>query len=467
MKNAFREKMRFLTGCSPEHTGPEKVRILAAVSGGIDSMVMVHLLYELQEAEIAVASVNFRLRGSDSDMDQELVRSWCMERNVEFFGISFDTAGYAVQKGISVEMAARELRYGWFDSLVLENNFDYLSVAHNLNDNVETLFLNLLRGTGIEGLSGIREKSGYKIRPMLEFSREKISRFAAENNIPFRVDRTNNENSYSRNRLRNIVFPELEKINPSFLNRINENISYFSEASAILDTLTGEAKERLIRENPGRGIILDIPVSDLLKELSPKFFIFHIFRKYGFNSSQARDIYESLQSQSGKCFHSEEYTLIKERENLVLIKRVEDGRVDHGQVLFIEDPGDKEDVYHFKGFTIEIRKFLLSTGFSPVKSSEEIQYLDADLITFPLTCRSRRDGDRFIPLGMRGFKKLSDFYTDLKLDNAAKESQPVLLCNGNIICLPGLRSDHRYRVQKDTRYVLSVIRQSIELNIVG
>ncbi|MDD2425051.1 MAG: tRNA lysidine(34) synthetase TilS [Bacteroidales bacterium] len=456
MINAFREKMRFLTGNSPEPEGSKKHSILAAVSGGIDSMVMAQLLFEMGENDLSVATVNFKLRGKESDLDEKHVRDWCSERNIRFFSKSFDTNEYSQSRGISVEMAARELRYSWFDSLIKEFKFEFLAVAHNLNDNVETLFINLLRGTGIDGLSGIREKSGYIIRPMLGFTREEITRHAIRNHISYRVDKTNLETDYSRNRIRNLVFPELEKINPSFLRRINENMVHFSDASALLDSILTEARKRLCTDEPEKGIILAIPVRELLSEPSPRFLIFNFFKDYGFNERQAGDIFQSLTSTSGKHFFAGDYCLVRDRERLILTKDQFRKSSLNEQIVYLDDPLQKEVTYHFKGRTIILRRFSYYTGFSPLKSSEQIQYLDAALLSFPLICRSRRRGDKFIPLGMKGFKKLSDLFTDQKMDSVSKELQPVLLSGDKIVCLPGLRSDERFRLRESTVSVLEI-----------
>lgn len=448
--------MRLLTGFGSGTVSAPKPRILAAVSGGIDSMVMATLLYEMEEFEFGVATVNFKLRGRDSELDQELVRKWCNERKIPVFLKSFDTHEYANEMGISVEMAARKLRYDWFETVIYEQSYDYIAVAHNLNDSVETLFLNLLRGTGIDGITGIKEKNGRIIRPLLDISREEISKFANEQSVPYRIDKTNEESDYSRNRLRNIIFPEFRKINPSFLERIRENIKYFSDASDILSNLSAEVKKRVTSGNHESDILLKIDIEKLLKETSPKYWLYSLLKKYGFNSSQIGMIFDSIGGESGKIFYSKEYTLVKDRDSLILKNGNIKSNSEQSDIFFIDDPGFTSQSFHFYGVTLSFRIFLRSNGFTPEKTSEDIQYLDADTLTFPLEWRRWRSGDKFIPLGMKGYKKLSDFFADLKLDLYRKNLQPVILSRGQIVCLPGLRADNRFKINGNTSRIFEV-----------
>jgi tRNA(Ile)-lysidine synthase len=455
MRAVFRESLYSLTGYDPVFARGERPKILAAVSGGVDSMVMATLLHECQGIELSVASVNFRLRGSESEEDLKLVSDWCDDRDVRFHHKAVDTVVYAERNGISIEMAARDLRYNWFDCLMDEENYDFLAVAHNLNDSVETLILNLLRGTGVDGLSGIRAKNGKIIRPLLNFSRDEISNFAKQNSVPFREDSTNKESHYARNRIRNLVFPEFEKINPSFLKRVKENMTYFSDASTILSEMYKEVKKRVADTSPGGGVECRIEINKLMEETSPRYWLYHLLQEYGFNGDQANQVYESFNGQAGKVFYTERFSLVKDREYLLISKASSDKK-EKEEFLLLDDPAEMGNSYNYRGRMLYLRKFCRSSEFSPLAETGEIQYMDAGKIKFPLVCRSWKPGDKFIPFGMKGYKKLSDYFTDNKFDLVSKDSQPVILSESSVVCLPGFRIDNRYRITEETKFVLEV-----------
>ena len=327
-------------------------KFLLAVSGGRDSMTMAHLfINSVHKPEIAIAHVNFTLRGDDSFGDEALVRDWAQTNNVTFFSTIFDTKSYAKQKSLSTQMAARELRYDWFYSLMEEHSFDFLSIAHNQDDTVETLFLNLLRGTGVNGLSGIKSTNGPIIRPMLSFTREKITEFTKIENIHYRDDITNSESHYSRNRLRNIVFPEFKKINPSFLNTVYRNISYFSEAGDIINELIEQRKSQIFSQEGELGIL---NISKLREEKHPKFWLNGILRNYGFNSSQLLQIEAALNGQSGKRFCSQNYEIIIDRDRIKVYPKDDTCPIP----FVISEPG----VYFFGNISFKVDVYLKQIG---------------------------------------------------------------------------------------------------------
>lgn len=431
-----------------------RCKILAAVSGGIDSMVMASLLYECFNTDFAIATVNFKLRGEESDADQRLVCGWANDRGIKVFATSFDTSDYAVSKGISIEMAARELRYGWFYGLMDELGYETLAIAHNLNDSVETLFLNILRGTGIEGLGGIKLKTGRVIRPMLSFTRGEIVNYAQREGIPFREDSTNREDMYARNRIRNRVFPEFQMINPSFLRTIERDMVYFTEASDIIRKQLQQVRAEVVEKDSSRAS-LKIRIDRLLSLEHSDYWLYMMLSDYDFNTAQAKQVHDSLTGQSGKEFHSRNYMIVKDRDYLLIYSKEEKDVSEPGERL-VEKPSETQSHIAIHSQRVSFRMFIKEKGFIPEPSKEKL-YVDADKINFPLTCRIWKDGDRFIPLGMRGFKKLSDFFIDEKLDIKSKEHRLVLSDNDDIVAVLGHRIDDRYKITLSTKEVLEII----------
>lgn len=434
---------RALTSLLPD--GVEEKRFLLAVSGGIDSMCMAYLfLHSPLNLDFAVANVNFKLREGDCDLDQELVKSWCESNSVMFHTIDFDTKAYAKGHCISTQMAARDLRYNWFYDLADNHNYDYIAVAHNLDDSVETLFINLLRGTGIKGLAGIRDVNGKIIRPMLNITRGAIVEYVAQHRIEYRDDKTNFESHYSRNRLRNIVFPEFRNINPSFLQTVKRSSAYFTQAEELLDDLYESYRGTLYSEE---GDVLYVDIDKLVKEKHKGYWLYRILSQRGFNASQQEDIENIMCGQSGKRILSATHELIVDRGCLKIypLRQISDNEI------IIDSPGE----YLFNGVAFKLDFHIKDEDFDYQTKPGQL-FFSADTISFPIICRGWRSGDRFRPLGMTGFKKLSDFFKDLKMDKRGKESQPVLVDKENIVCLPGLRIDDRYKIKTSTKIVAEV-----------
>jgi len=457
MLKEFKENLFSLIERDYSTTSGENSKILIAVSGGADSMCMASLFYSCYYPDFAIATVNFKLRGEESDADEALVCKWARDRKIKYFTQSFDTENYAKSEKISIEMAARDLRYSWFYEIMDKEHYDFLAIAHNLNDSVETLFINILRGTGIDGLSGIRQKTGKIIRPLLKYSRQEIMKYVVREVIPFRVDRTNLESNYARNRVRNKIFPEFEAINPSFLRTIERDIEYFSVAGEILKEQFREKRDLLIEHSEGK-IRARINIADLKSGGHSKYWLFMLLNDYGFNSSQTDKIYESLDGQPGKEFHTISYLLIKDRDYLLIyskgdyIHSNEDPFLNRIEINIPEIFGYTTN---FMGSELRFKLYPKDTLFEPIPSKSTF-FMDADKIKFPLICRLWKEGDRFVPLGMSGYKKLSDFYTDAKLDLKMKESEAVLVSHGEIICLLGHRIDDRYKITSSTSNILEV-----------
>lgn len=421
-------------------------RYLLGVSGGIDSMCMAELfLRSALSPSFAVAHVNFSLRGNESDGDMLSVQEWGRRNGIQVYTRTFDTKTYASEHSLSTQMAARELRYGFFSELMDENGFDFLSIAHNLDDSIETIFLNIARGTGLRGLAGIPVRNGRILRPLMEVSRAEIREYVEATGISYRDDHTNFESHYARNRIRNIIFPEFRKINPSFLNTVRRDSEYFREASAIVEEVYETVRSKVCSV-PGDGF-LNIDTAALQQEGHCGYWLYLMLRPYGFSSGQVSDIVRCLTSgQSGKVFRSGTHEAVTGRDRLKVCPLQQE---EETQVL-IDRPG----VYSYKNMRIRIDFFPRPVAFNPV-SDGSVLYFAADTLRMPLTCRGWMPADRFRPFGMkRGSKKLSDFFTDLKLDRLQKLSQPVIVdAAGQIVCLPGLRIDDRFKIKAPTTVV--------------
>ena len=424
-------------------------RYLLGVSGGIDSMCMATLfLHSELHPDFAIAHVNFSLRGEESDGDMDSVVEWGNANGIQVFTRTFDTHAYSAENSISTQMAARELRYGFFKELMDSEGFDFLAIAHNLDDSIETIFLNIARGTGLKGLSGIPVRNGRIIRPLMGVSRAQIREYVEANGVSYRDDRTNFESHYARNRVRNIIFPEFRKINPSFLNTVRRDAEYFREASDIIDGVYAGVCSRVC--STSKDGMLNIGIQALLQEGHCGYWLNMMLREYGFNSGQVADIERCMTSgQSGRVFRSGSHELVFGADRM----RVYPLNCEEDAELCMDRPG----VYDFKGIRLRLDFFPRPAAFNP-RSDGSVLYLAADNLLMPLTCRGWRPADRFRPFGMkRGSKKLSDFYTDLKLDRIQKLAQPVITdASGQIVCLPGLRIDDRFRIKTPTTVVAGV-----------
>ncbi len=459
--------------------------LLLAVSGGIDSMCMADLFAGLDEQlPFAVAHCNFGLRGQESDGDEALVRGWAEENGILFHVKRFDTTGYAHKKGISIEMAARELRYGWFSELCAEHGYDTVAVAHNANDNAETLMLNLLRGAGMNGLSGMSlisaipidfhsgpvsealppESTPVLLRPLLQFTRKQIEGHVFARKIPYRNDSTNASSEYRRNRIRNEVFPIFETINPSFIRTLNHNIGNFAEAGDIVTDYCRAIAPSLLSETPENGILIDL--KKLLEQKHWRYLLYFILEPYGFNSatlSSIENLLASSRTVSGKTFSSSTHMLIMERNHLIIspFSTAQEPRNDSGTADMMIVPG--EGTYRFNGRTFKVEVIPWASDM-PLKQPEGVLIMDAARLSFPLVLRTWRPGDWFIPLGMRGKKKVSDLFTDLKFTSSQKKSAVMLVTSHapgtepqHIAALACLRIDNRCRITSGT---LSAIRIS-------
>lgn len=416
--------------------------VLLAVSGGIDSMVMLHL-FEKSGFKYGVAHCNFQLRGSESDGDEQFVRETVLQHGVPAFFQTFDTGEHARLNGISVEMAARELRYDFFEKVRKDNNFAFIATAHHQDDLMETFFLNLSRKTGIKGLTGIKVKSGKIIRPLLFSNREQIENYAATHFIDFRNDSTNIETVYQRNFIRHKILPLFTELNPSFRKNFLATIQNLKGAEEVYSERMEELKQKVMKQHPEEKII---QISQLLNTSYPETLLYEILADYQFNPSVATQVFQSLETDSGKQFYSPTHRLVKDREKLFITELPEEEK----RIYYIE----KDDLELFAPFDLTIER-LDNDDFKIIKDSN-VACLDFDKLEFPLLIRKWRQGDYFQPLGMTGFKKLSDFFIDEKMPLHEKENT-WLLCSGQkIVWIMGHRIDNRFKITPETTTVLQL-----------
>ena len=412
-------------------------RVIVGLSGGMDSMTLIDVLLSLGYNCMAV-HCNFHLRGEESERDAAFVEQWCESAKVGLVSVDFDTYRYAAEHKISIEMAARELRYKWFEDIRKEHHADAIAVAHHRDDLAETVLLNLIRGTGIRGLSGISPKNNSIVRPLLGISRDEIEAYVDERKLPFIFDSSNSDDAFVRNFLRLNVIPLLEKINPSVKNAIYRTAQHVGEARKIYDFYVENQKKAIFTDNR-------IDIDKLKTTLSPATMLFEILSPFGFNASVIEDICQCLDSIPGKVFYSNDYRLIKDRKDLILDK--------------ISDENFSQREYAIDKVSQEITdpirlKISFLSGNITINKDARFLYADADKLSFPLTLRKWQPGDWFIPFGMKGRKKLSDFFTDRKFSLPDKENAWVLTSDEDIVWVVGERSDDRFKITESTENVL-------------
>ena len=407
----------------------ENKRLILALSGGIDSMVLADLLLKAK-VDFVLAHCNFHLRGEESDGDEQFVREFAERNGLKLFVKQFDTETYAKQHGLSIEMAARELRYAWFEELRQQLNYDYIAVAHHADDQLETFFINLLRGAGIRGLKGMQPVNGNIIRPLLDYSREEIHQYAVENGIKWREDHTNAETQFLRNKIRHELLPVIDSISKEGRASILKSISHLASENELYRELVREKLSQIVMQ---KG---DVQRWASLLPIEHPYgmqLLFEWLRDYGFNSDQVHFIYEALNGQPGTAFFSPTHRVTIERDGLELTPLCRQQNV-HMELSYQQILNDE----HF-----EIDEF------------PRIAQLDYDKLTFPLELRKWQAGDRFHPLGMKGSRLLSDFLKDLKLTTSQKENVCVLLtAGGEIVWVIGFRIDERFKVTDKTKTIL-------------
>lgn len=413
-------------------------KLLIAISGGVDSVVMTHLCKQIN-LDISLAHCNFNLRGKESDADENFVLQFSEDLELECFIENFDTNAYAKEHKLSTQMAARELRYSWFNELSEQLGFDYVLTAHHADDNLETFLINLSRGTGIEGLTGIPVINNNLVRPLLPFSREVIEVYAKDNNLSWREDVSNTSVKYLRNKLRLEVIPILKGINPQLLHSFNKTIEHLKESQQIIEDRVDDVLYNIVEVKPN-GIFFDIKK---LKELeNPKAYLYEILKYYEF--TEWDDVTNLLDAQSGKQVFSKKWCLLKDREMLILSKI---NTNDFIPINIIEG----EQKVAVSGLEIQFEQ-----AKEAGDTTSQTIFVDKDLLKFPLTIRQWQEGDYFYPLGMKGKKKLSKYFKDEKLSLIDKESV-LLLCSGKeIVWIINRRADNRFKVSANTKQIIKI-----------
>lgn len=398
--------------------------LLVAVSGGMDSMFLLSYLLS-KNYKPAVAHCNFGLRGDESNGDEHLVKTYCEANGIKFHLKKFDTQKFADSHGISIQMAARDLRYQWFHELCKMNGYTKLVTAHHKTDNAETILLNMARGTGLKGLEGISALSGNTIRPLLCLSRTEIESVVKELNIAYREDSSNSSDKYYRNRLRHHVLPEFKEINPSFENTIQANANIVRQANSFIHHFIETFKKEAVKK---KNDTIEIDSKTLLEWPEPKFVLFTILNEYGFNSSSVDDIFHNLNGVSGKQFFSGTHRLILNRDQLIIAPTNE---ISFESYTITPDTKTIETPHHHWEFGIEFSNFQLPT------SNNQASF-DLDKLSFPLILRPWQKGDKIKPLGMKGHKKVSDILIDKKISLYEKGKVWVIVSNNELIWVSGL-----------------------------
>lgn len=417
----------------------EQKKLFLAVSGGLDSMVLVHLFQQL-DFEIAILHCNFQLRGLESFGDQDFIQNYAQENNIPIFITQFDTTAFAKDYKLSTQVAARELRYSWFYEQLEANNFDYLLTAHHADDTIETFLINLTRGTGLEGLTGIPKQNDKVIRPLLCFTRQEIEDYAKANKIEWREDSSNVSDKYLRNKIRHHLIPILKELNPNFMDSFQNTQNYLQDAQMLVEDASIMVYQQVAKQEE-EAIFFDL--NQLKKLPNYKSYLYQWLNEFGFTAWD--DIYDLVDSQSGKQVFSAEFRLLKDRDFLILSPL-------HAIIEVAE--------YYIDSSQNQIN-IPLNLSFSKVTDisigSNTTIFVDEDTLQFPLVLRHWKEGDSFQPFGMNGkSKKVSKLFKDEKLSLIDKENV-WLLCSGTeIVWIIGMRQDDRFRITNTTKNLLKI-----------
>ena len=420
-------------------------KLLIAISGGIDSVVLTHLLSELN-FDISLAHCNFQLREKESDLDEEFVEKLSQKTSNQIFTIKFNTEKFALTNKLSTQIAARELRYTWFEEIIKKHNFDYVLTAHHADDNLETFLINLTRGTGLDGFIGIPKINGNIVRPLLAFSREEILAYAKNNHIDWREDKSNASTKYIRNKIRHQVVPALKEINPNLLETFAKTSEYLQESKQIIEDRIHHISSEVIKSDFSTELeVTKLSIHEINQLSNPKAYLYQLLKVYNF--TEWNDVYNLLSAQSGKQVFSKTHRLLKNREFL-LLSLIDDDKESNENSFFIHD-NDEEVTNPISIIFEDVQE----------KSTENKQtiYVDKDLLKYPLIVRKRQNGDYLYPTGMQGKKKLSKYFKDEKLSLLEKENT-WLLCNteNEIIWVVNHRQDRRFTISTTTRQLIKI-----------
>ncbi len=428
-----------------QHLFQPKDKLLLAVSGGVDSVVLCALCKQAGY-EFAIAHCNFQLRGEESERDEQFVQGLSKKYTAVFYSTTFDTKAIAAKEKKSIEETARDLRYAWFEELRKANSHTYIVTAHHAGDNIETVLMNFFRGTGIKGLQGILPKQNHIIRPLLFAGKNMLTNFAKENNLDFVVDSTNGQNDFTRNYFRNELIPAVKKVFPAAEENILKNIERFGAAGRLYQQAIDLHKMKLLEK---KGNEIHIAVLKLQKTNPLSTIVYEIIKDYGFTANQTEEVVALLKSESGKYIRSVSHRVFKNRKWLIIAPN----QTTEASNILIEEY-DQEITFESGGLQIE------KPSTFNLQSSSSIAQLDIKELTFPLLLRKWKQGDYFYPLGMPKKKKLSRFFIDQKLSLTQKENVWVIENNKKILWIVGMRIDDRFKITPFTKNMLQITFQS-------
>jgi tRNA(Ile)-lysidine synthase len=422
----------------------DKSNLLLAISGGIDSMVMLHIFRQLP-FNISVAHCNFSLRGEEADKDQELVESYCTKNDIRIYSKRFDTEVVARKRGISIQMAARDLRYSWFGELCQEHSLNNIVLGHNHNDIIETFLINLSRGTGLKGLTGIKSVNGNIIRPMLFASRDDIEEYAKENNVLYREDSSNKDIKYKRNLIRHKLIPLFKGLNPSFSSSMELTMKRLEEAERIIIEDINQVRERiLVTENASIYVL----TPDLLDLKPSDIYLYELFKEFGLGQSGIDELKKLITASPGKQLNTKSHNILKDRDRLI-INSLEQNKNLNVKIINVDEINDNPE-YDFQ---------IKDVSEIEISNKANKAYLDYEKIKFPITIRSWQEGDWFYPFGMKGKKKLSDFYIDHKVPLHLKDTINLFTSSDSIFWVAGYRIDSRFSISERTQKVLIITKR--------
>ena len=419
-------------------------KLIIAVSGGIDSMVLLHFMKHYFNNKILIAHCNFQLRGDESNADEDFVRNYADSLDLKLVIKHFNTIGFSKEHKISVQMAARELRYSWFLDLIVEYNFDKILLAHHSGDVVESFFINLIRGSGLNGLRGIKAKTGRYIRPFLNISRDEIVLYQKENDIEFREDSSNSSDKYLRNQLRHHIIPQFKNLRADFEQHILNTIDILDDTGSIFDQHVEELLNKMIEQKDNS---IHLPIAEIDKLPGKGTYLFEFLKNYGFSGKDIPQIVNSFRSIPGKTFYSSSHKLIKDREDLILVALNEK----EPEQIYIQEDLDEIDQ------PLRLRFEVLDANeVQSYNSGKNIGYFDKDKLEYPLILRHWHKGEYFVPFGFEHFKKISDFFIDQKMDLFEKQNCWILASANKVLWILNRRTDNRFRVTPETQKILKI-----------
>ncbi|MES2487752.1 MAG: tRNA lysidine(34) synthetase TilS [Bacteroidota bacterium] len=417
----------------------ENKKLLLAVSGGVDSMVLAHL-FKVLGYDVSIAHCNFGLRGDESDGDENFVRQFAKEHDIKIFVTHFNTKAFAINSKVSIQIGARQLRYAWFEELLQNNNLDFLLTAHHLDDSIETFLINFTRGTGLQGLTGIPQQNGNVIRPLLPFSRNDIESYAQENNITWREDSSNASDKYLRNKLRHDIVPVLKALNTSFGTSFAQTLTNLQQAQSLTDDASVMVYKQVVEDLENQK---HININQLVRLQNYRAYLYQWLSPFGFTAWD--DIYNLIDAQSGKYITAGNFRLLKNRDVLIL-EPIQDAKNEVYEILQNEQKT-----------TNPIGLKLEKVDFFEQNATKNVIFVNNDLIKFPLFVRKWEEGDYFYPSGMNGQKKkVSKYFKDEKFSLSDKENTWLLCTENEIIWIIGHRADNRFKVTENTTQILKI-----------